>query len=594
MSEERVERRLAAILAADIAGYSRLMGRDEEGTLAALRAIRRELSDPKIAEHRGRIVKTTGDGLLVEFASVVDAVRCAIDVQRAMSTHNADVPQDVRIEYRIGVHFGDIIIDDDGDIFGDGVNIAARLEGIAEPGSVCISDDAQRQVRGKVDIAFEDIGEQTLKNIVEPIRAWRIRMGGDSIGAPPEPAEASPLPALPDKPSIAVLPFQNMSGEAEQEYFADGMVEDIITALSRFPSLFVIARNSSFTYKGKPVDIKQVGRELGVRYVLEGSVRRVGGRVRTTGQLIEAATGTHLWAEKFDGALDDIFELQDHFTKKLVGAIAPKVQQAEIERSARKPTENLDAYDYYYRGISLLQLMTAESNAEALQHFRLAIDLDPSFAAAYGLASECYRLRQNIGWARNDAEQLARGKQLASLAIEFGQDDAVALASAAQFFGFALRDAQTADILVNQALSVNPNLFRAWQARSWTSIYLGEHERALAEISHAMRLNPVDPQVHQAESAMGIALLLLRRPVESLEWFGKALARRPSFPSALRFAAIAYSILDRADEAQSMMRRLQTVDLDARVSQLKSWIPLQRSEDVAVFIEGMRKAGMPE
>ncbi|MGK9167706.1 adenylate/guanylate cyclase domain-containing protein [Inquilinus limosus] len=593
MSGERVERRLAAVLAADVAGYSRLMGRDEERTLAELKTTRQTVFDPTVAAYRGRIVKTTGDGLLVEFASVVDAVRCAIEVQRSMSAQNADLPQEVRIEYRIGVHVGDIIIDDN-DIFGDGVNIAARLEGIAEPGNVCISDDAQRQVRGKVDIAFEDIGEQNLKNIVEPIRAWRIRLRSDSIGAPAEPAEASPLPALPDKPSIAVLPFQNLSGDADQEYFADGMVEDIITALSRFQFLFVIARNSSFTYKGKSIDIKQVGRELGVRYVLEGSVRKVGGRVRTTGQLIEAATGAHLWAEKFDGALDDIFELQDHFTKKLVGAIAPKVQQAEIERSARKPTQNLDAYDYYYRGISLLQLMTAEANAEALQHFRLAIDLDPSFAAAYGLASECYRLRQNIGWARNDAEQLARGRQFALLAVEHGGDDAVALACAAQFFGFAMRDAQTADILANQALSVNPNLFRAWQARSWTSVYLGQHERALTEISHTMRLNPVDPQMHQAEAAMGIALLLLHKPAEALEWINKALARRPSFPSALRFAAIAYSLLNRVDEAQSMMRRLQNVDPEARVSQLKNWIPFQRSEDAEIFIEGMRKSGMPE
>ncbi|MGL4960305.1 MAG: adenylate/guanylate cyclase domain-containing protein [Inquilinus sp.] len=593
MSGERVERRLAAVLAADVAGYSRLMGRDEERTLADLKGTRQTVFDPILAVYRGRIVKTTGDGLLVEFASVVDAVRCAIDVQRAMSTHNGDVPHEVRIEYRIGVHVGDVIIDDD-DIFGDGVNIAARLEGIAEPGNVCISDDVQRQVRGKVDIAFEDIGEQTLKNITEPIRAWRIRVGSDPVGAPAEAAEASPLPALPDKPSIAVLPFQNMSGDPEQEYFADGMVEDIITALSRFQSLFVIARNSSFTYKGKAVDIKQVGRELGVRYVLEGSVRKAGGRVRTTGQLIEAATGAHLWAEKFDGALDDIFELQDDFTKKLVGAIAPKVQQAEIERSARKPTQNLDAYDYYYRGITLLQLMTADANEEALQHFRLAIDLDPSFAAAYGLASECYRLRQNFGWARNDAEQLARGKEFALLAVEHGGDDAVALACAAQFFGFALRDARTADILANQALAANPNLFRAWQARSWTSIYLGEHERALTEISHAMRLNPVDPQMHQAEAAMGIALLLLRKPAEALEWLSKALARRPGFPSALRFAAIALIELDRTDEAQSMMRRLRVIDTDMRISQLQSWIPLQRPEDAAMFIDGMRKAGVPE
>ena len=593
MSGVRVRRRLAAVLAADVAGYSHLMGRDEERTLADLKDARQAVIDPTVAAHGGRIVKTTGDGLLVEFASVVDAVRCALEVQSGMLKHNNDVPRHMRIEFRIGVHVGDIIIDDN-DIFGDGVNIAARLEGVAKPGGVCISDDAQRQVRGKLEVVFDDIGEQTLKNIVEPMRAWRVRVPEPGIATPEDRVQTGPILALPDKPSIAVLPFQNMSGDAEQEYFADGIVEDIITALSRFKSLFVIARNSSFTYKGKPVDIKQVGRELGVRYVLEGSVRKVGGRVRITGQLIEAATGAHLWAEKFDGALDDIFELQDHVTKRLVGAIAPKLQQAEIERSARKPTQNLDACDYYYRGLNRLQLMTLDSNVEALQDFKRAIDLDRSFAAAYGLASECYRLRQSIGWARNDAEQLALGRQFAFRAVEFGQDDAVALACAAQFFGFAVRDAQSADTLVNQALSVNPNLFRAWQARSWTSIYLGEHERALAEVSHTMRLNPIDPQIHQAETAMGIALLFLHRPAEALEWISKALARRACFPSALRFAAVAYSVLDRTDDAYSMIKRLQSMDPDLRISQLESWVPFQRPDDAAMFIEGMRKAGLPD
>ena len=304
MSGEHVERRLAAILAVDVAGYSRLMGADEEGTLAQLKALRKTLIDPTIAAHRGRIVKTTGDGMLVEFASAVDAARGAAEIQRAMAKQNIDVPQDKRIELRIGIHVGDIIIDDN-DMFGDGVNIAARLEGIAEPGGICISDDAQRQIRGKVELAFDDIGQQLLKNIAEPVRAWRLQIDTNSPSTLPRKAaaETAQPPALPDKPSIAVLPFQNMSGDPEQEYFADGMVEDIITALSRFKSLFVIARNSSFTYKGKAVDIKQVGRELGVRYVLEGSVRKAGARVRITGQLIDAATGAHLVGGQVRGRL---------------------------------------------------------------------------------------------------------------------------------------------------------------------------------------------------------------------------------------------------------------------------------------------------
>jgi adenylate cyclase len=333
---EQVERRLAAVLAADVAGYSRLMGADEEGTLARLKAIRKSLVDPAIAAHRGRVVKTTGDGMLVVFASAVDAARSAIEVQRSMSSENAGVQQDSRIEFRIGIHIGDIMIDDS-DIFGDGVNIAARLEGIARPGGVCISDDAYRQIRGKVDMACDDLGPQVLKNIAEPMRVWQVEFDQDAARAL---AERAPALALPDKPSIAVLPFQNMSGDPEQEYFADGMVEEIITALSRFKMLFVIARNSSFAYKGRAVDIKQVGRELGVRYVLEGSVRKAAGRVRITGQLIDAANGSHLWADRFEGDLNDVFALQDEVTSKVVSAIQPKLLQTEIELAARRRTGN--------------------------------------------------------------------------------------------------------------------------------------------------------------------------------------------------------------------------------------------------------------
>ena len=342
MVEARVERRLAAILAADVTGYSRLMGIDEEGTLAALKACRRELIDPKIVEHHGRIVKTTGDGALVEFASAVDALRCAMEIQRAMTQRSAEVPEDRRIEFRIGINVGDIIIDE-GDIYGDGVNIAARLETLASPGAICLSDNAYQQIKGKLDFDITDMGEQQLKNIAQPTRVYGVRFGSTA---------ARPVLALPDKPSIAVLPFQNMSGDPEQEYFADGMVEDIITALSRIRWLFVIARNSSFTYKGRAVDVKQVGRELGVRYVLEGSVRKAANRVRITGQLIDAGTGAHLWADRFDGGLEDIFDLQDQVTTRVVGAIAPTLEQAEIERAKRKPTESLDAYDYFLRGMA--------------------------------------------------------------------------------------------------------------------------------------------------------------------------------------------------------------------------------------------------
>jgi adenylate cyclase len=352
LATERVERRLAAVLAADVAGYSRLMGADEEGTLARLKALRRELADPKIKEHRGRIVKTTGDGLLIEFASVVDAVRCAVEVQREMAERNADVPPDDRIEFRMGINLGDII-KDRRDIYGDGVNVAARLEALAEPGGICVSRVVRDQVRDKLAFSFEDMGEQQVKNIARPIRVHRILLGEKPGRSEPAASAAANSPlALPDKPSIAVLPFQNMSGDPEQEYFTDGMVEEIITALSRIRWLFVIARNSSFTYKGRAIDVKQVGRELGVRYVLEGSVRKSGSRVRITAQLIETTAGAHLWADRFDGSLEDVFELQDKVASSVAGVIEPTLQVAEIRRLADRPTGDMTAYDLYLRALS--------------------------------------------------------------------------------------------------------------------------------------------------------------------------------------------------------------------------------------------------
>jgi len=398
MGSERVERRLAAILAADVAGSCRLIGIDEEGTLAQLKALRKTLFDPKIAAHHGRVVKNTGDGALVEFGSVVDAVRCAVEIQRGMAEHNIDVPEVKRIEFRIGIHVGDIIIEDH-DIFGDGVNIAARLEGIAEPGGVCMSDDAYRQVRGKVEIACDDMGQQSLKNIADPMRAWRVRVTGQTPSAVNSGSAVSQprVPPLPDKPSIAVLPFENMSGDPEQEYFADGMVEEIITALSRNHQLFVIARNSSFTFKGRAVDIKQVARDLGVRYVLEGSVRKSANRIRITGQLIDAASGAHLWADRYDGALEDVFELQDQVAASVVGAIAPSVTQAEIERAKRKPTSSLEAYDYLLRAWAALWRRTRDSTDQAVGLCEQAIALDPQFAPAYvGLAGGV-EPAQNLG-----------------------------------------------------------------------------------------------------------------------------------------------------------------------------------------------------
>jgi TolB-like protein len=399
-TSEPVMRRLAAIVAADVAGYSRLMGLDEARTAQALREHRAAV-DPIVARFGGRIVKTTGDGVLLEFPSVVAAVECSVNVQKVMAQRNEHVPEDRRILFRVGINVGDELVQGD-DILGDGVNVAARLEGIAEPGGVCVSDDVYRHVSGKLDVSFEDMGDQQLKNIARPVRVYSARIGevaSSHLG--------TPTLSLPDRPSIAVLPFQNMSGDPEQEYFADGVVEDIITALSRFKSLFVIARNSSFTYKGKTVDVKQVGRELGVRYVLEGSVRKSGNRVRITGQLVDTAVGAHLWADRFDGGLGDIFDLQDQVTTSVVGAIAPAVEQAEIERAKRKPTENLDAYDYYLRGMASMYRWTKEGFSEALQLFYKAIELDRAFASAYGLAAWCYFWRMANAWMTDREQEIA-------------------------------------------------------------------------------------------------------------------------------------------------------------------------------------------
>jgi adenylate cyclase len=418
MADERIVRRLAAVLAADVVGYSRLMGADEEGTLAALKTCRRELIDPKITEHQGRIVKTTGDGVLVEFASAVDAVRCALDIQGGSVARNADIAADRRIVFRIGINVGDIIIDE-GDIYGDGVNIAARIEPLAEPGAVCLSDNAYQQIKGKLPLDVTDMGEQQLKNIAQPVRVYRVRS---------DEGPASPRPALslPDKPSIAVLPFQNMSGDPEQDYFADGMVEDIISGLSRIKWLFVIARNSTFTYKGRAVDVKQVGRELGVRYVLEGSVRKAADRVRITGQLIDAATGAHVWAERYDRKFDDIFALQDEITLSVVGAIEPSLRLAEVERVKRKRPDSLDAYDLALQAQPDVFSRMPERAAKALLLLERALAFDPAYALAHAYAAECHHIMFLRG-GLNEERKVASIRH-AEAAIAYGQDDALALA----------------------------------------------------------------------------------------------------------------------------------------------------------------------
>ncbi len=512
MTDNRVERRLAAILAADVAGYSRLTGLDEEGTHARLRERLRGLADPKISEHRGKVVKHTGDGVLAEFGSVVDAVRCAIEVQRGMAEQNATMPQVKRIEFRIGIHVGDIIVDDN-DIFGDGVNIAARLEGIAEPGGVCISDDAQRQLRGKVDFAFEDMGPQNLKNIVEPMRAWRLRMNASGSPAAPiePPVESTQALALPDKPSIAVLPFQNMSGDPEQEYFADGMVEEITTALSRFKWLFVIARNSSFTFKGKAVDVKEVGRRLGVRYVLEGSVRTASGKVRITGQLVDAVTGAHIWADRFERDMADVFALQDEVTVAVVSAIQPKLFQTEIALATRRRPENLTAYDLFLRAMQQFYLSTREGLAEAIRLAHRALQLDPQFGFVTALAGVCHMQRVLYGYAVDPQFDRKEAVRLMRLALSIDDSDPDTLAFAAIISAYMVGDCEREIEMANRAVALNPNSFLAWSSRGHVFRIAGLPEEAIRSFERAIRTSPVDPRLHLMFVGMGMAFIELRR-----------------------------------------------------------------------------------
>jgi TolB-like protein/class 3 adenylate cyclase len=568
LSREHVERRLAAILAADVAGSCRLIGIDEEGTLAQLKALRKTLFDPKIAEHHGRVVKNTGDGALVEFASVVDAVRCADEVQRSVAEQNIDVPQDKRIEFRIGIHVGDIIIEDD-DIFGDGVNIAVRLEGIAEPGGVSISDDAHRQIRGKIDIDYDDMGPQVLKNIAEPMRVWRVRIGPSSspvmLTKPPT-ETAQPL-TLPDKPSIAVLPFQNLSGDPEQEYFADGMVQDIITALSRFKSLFVIACNSSFTYKGKTVDFKQVGRELGVRSLLEGSVRKAGGKVRITGQLIEAATGLHLWADKFDGTLENVFELQDSVTETVAGAIGTKLREIQISLSRKAPTNRFDAYDYCLRAIAAWRPGDREeANDAALRLAYKAIELDAEYGLAYGRAANCFSARKQNRWMRNVEDETAEAMRLARLAVRWGKDDENALAAAALAFGYVGGELDTGALFAKQAVSLNPNSATAWSVSAWLHVYMGEHMLAFEHVSRAMRLSPRGLDRVNMLGVAGFAKLFLGDWNSAEQFANEAVHLSPTHLSAQRVLAASCAFQNKREEASRAVEQIMVLDPTFRLS----------------------------
>ena len=586
MNVERIERRLMAILAADVAGYSRLLAEDEQGTLAQWRAHWRAVVDPQITAHRGRIVKTTGDGILVEFASVVEAVSCAVEFQRSMIERNADVPPEKRIEFRVGINVGDIIIDG-GDIWGDGVNIAARLEALAEPGGICVSGRVREDVQGKLDldIAFEDAGDRQLKNIPRLVRVYFVRLGA---------TREREAPSLPDKPSIAVLPFENMSGDPEQEYFADGMVEEIITALSRRRWLFVIARNSSFSYKRAAVDVKQIGRELGVRYVLEGSVRKSANRVRITAQLIDATTGHHVWAERYDRELADIFAVQDEITDTVMAAIEPQLYAAEGVRAKRKPPESLDAWECVVRALALMNSRTKPDATAARALLQRAVMLDPGYAQAHSLLSFVMALSVQLGWEPRDPtlhNAAAAARQ--ALLMDFEEPWAHAAA------GFALvlsRRAEDAVAEYQKALSLNPNFAFVHTMLGAAFCYLGRSDEAMAQIEHAERLSPRDLLSRGNFGANNViraaAAMVGGNYREGIRFARQAVNESPGSTPAHRQLVINCALAGEMEEAKTALHALKSLNPDITLRWVEEWLPFAREEDRRKYVEGLRMAGL--
>jgi adenylate cyclase len=585
-----VSRKLVAVFAADVEGYSRLMGADEVGTLKGLTE-RRAILDRIIGEHRGRIANTAGDSVLAEFGSAVEAVECAVEAQTALAEANSGLAPDRRISFRIGIHIGDVMIRA-GDLFGDGVNIAARLQSIAKPGAVCISGATCDQVRKVLPMAFVDLGAQRVKNIQEPIRAYQVSALSETQQVAPEHvAEAESPPPMPDKPSIVVLPFQNMSGDPEQEYFADGMVEEITTALSRFKWLFVIARNSSFTFKGKAVDVKEVGRRLGVRYVLEGSVRKAAGKVRITGQLIDAVTGAHIWADRFERDLTDVFALQDEVTVAVVSAIEPKLVQAEIAMATRRRPENLTAYDFYLRARQQFYLATREGLAEAIKLAHRALELDAGFGFVAALAGVCHMQSVLWGYAIDPKFERNEAIRLFRLALSVDEGDPDTLAAAALVSAYMVGDSEREIEMADRAVALNPNSYLVWNGRGHVYRIAGLPEEAVGSFERAMRLSPVDPRLHFLLTGMGQALIELCRFDEAIVAGKKAQRQNSSYSPAYRCLASAFAHLGRDAEAREAAARLLEVD---PVFTISAWIARGGQTNAKLMIEGLRKAGLPK
>jgi adenylate cyclase len=587
VNTSEIERKLAAIFAADVEGYSRLMGIDEVGTLRTLTAYR-ETIDGLIAQHRGRVFNTAGDSVLAEFPSVVDAVQCAISAQQALGEENEKKPSDQQMRFRIGVHVGDVLVQG-ANLLGDGVNIAARLEALAEPGGICVSGAVRDYLGKKLPVVLTDCGEQAVKNIAEPVRTYRV---GASAPMPIGTNERAPLP-LPGKPSIAVLPFTNMSGDPEQEYFADGMVEEITAALSRVRSFFVIARNSTFTYKGRAVDVKQVSCELGVRYLLEGSVRKARDRVRIAAQLIDATTGHHIWSDRYDGSSQDIFDLQDRITESVVGAIQPSILLAEIERTKRKRPESMDAYDYVLRALPLVWALDPTANEAALNHLNRAIDIEPDYPLALSLAAWCHARQVGCIWTTVPDETKAEASRLAKLAGDITNDDPMVLTMLCATHS-VVSDFGLASALIDKALALDPNSAWAWNRSGWVNSYLMRPDASIEHFQRAIRLTPFGPLNFDCLIGIGCSHWVAERYEEALSWLRKGMLERPESVWALRVVAACLGQLGRISEAREVVRQCREIHPGMTISKVMAHTAHRNAAFLRRYAEGLRRAGLPE
>ncbi|MBB6411916.1 adenylate/guanylate cyclase domain-containing protein [Mesorhizobium sangaii] len=580
-----MERKLAAILAADVVGYSALMERDEEGTFGRMIAGRKELFEPEIAKRHGRIFKLMGDGLLAEFGSVVDAVECAVSLQRGLAERNANVTDGERMQVRIGVNLGEVIVDGK-DRYGEGVNIAARLQQLAEPGGICVSGKVAREVEKKLAFGFQAMGDQLVKNIAEPIPAYRVVLDNHQSTI-----SAAPPPSLPNRPSVAVLPFTNMSGDPEQEYFADGLVEDLITSLSKIPGMFVIARNSTFAYKGKMTDIRHVAKELGVRYVLEGSVRRAANRLRITGQLVEGTDATHVWADKFEGAVEDVFDLQDRLTESIVGAMEPNIRRAEIERARCKRPDRLDAYDFYLRAMPYVYANSPSDTTEALRLLNEALSLDPNYAAAHGYAAWGHEQRFLRGGFH--PEDRAAALKHANIALSLGADDPQALCIGAFVHANITHDYESAISALDRALKMNANSALAFGFSALVHMFGERYERAHEDALKALRLSPFDPLNYHSYLALAWVKWFEGQFAEAARYASLAVQSNAGFSLLHATVVASYVNLGRLEAARAAAARLLEVAPGWTIGSFVR-MELTRPQLMEGFASALRKAGLPE